>query len=161
MARPDRRIALLLDVFDQAFGGAAWHGTPLAGTLRGVSWTEALKRPRAGRHNIWEVALHTAYWKHVVRRRLTRDPDLAFPRSPSNWPAVPRRPTAAGWRQDVALLRTEHRLLREVIAGFAAERLGRRAWRSRWSNAEHIYGIASHDLYHAGQIQLLKALIRP
>jgi hypothetical protein len=155
------KISLLLDVYDQAFAGAAWHGTPLAGSLRGVTWKEALRRPRTGRHCIWELALHTAYWKYMIRRRLTRDAGLSFPRTPANFPALPAHPDARLWRRDVALLRAEHRLLREVIARLPANRLGQRAWRSRWTNTESIYGIASHDLYHAGQIQLIKALIRP
>jgi hypothetical protein len=45
-----------------------------------------------------------------------------------------------------------------VIARFDATLLGRRGWRSKWRNAQDIYGIASHDLYHAGQIQLLRRL---
>jgi len=153
------KISLLLDVYDQAFDRAAWHGTPLAGSLRGVTWKEALRRPRAGRHCIWELALHTAYWKYVVRRRLTRDPTLEFPRAPSNWPDLPRRPGPALWRRDLALLRAEHRLLRDVIARFPASRLAQKGWRSRWTNIQHIYGIASHDLYHAGQIQLIKRVV--
>ena len=154
-------MSLLLDVFDQAFDHPAWHGTPLWGSLRGVTWREALKRPRGGRHSIWDLALHTAYWKYVMRRRLSRNPDLEFPRAPSNFPRVPARPGVRGWRDDLALLKEEHRLLRSVIARFPASQLGRKAWHSRWTNAESIYGIASHDLYHAGQIQLIKVLIRP
>jgi len=117
-----------------------------------------LWRPQRGRHNIWEVALHAAYWKCMVRRRLVRDPALKFPRSGSNWPELPERADQGAWRRDVALLKREHALLRRTIARFDAARLGRRGWRSQWSNVTHIYGIASHDLYHAGQIQLLKRL---
>ena len=156
----DRRIALLLDVLDQAFDHPAWHGTPLWGAIRGLSHREALWRPRRQRHNIWEIVLHAAYWKYIVRRRLTRDRALTFPRSGSNWPRLPAPAGAGAWKRDVALLREQHRLLRAVIARFPASRLGSRGWRSRWSNAEHVYGIASHDLYHAGQIQLLKRLQR-
>ena len=154
------RIALLLDVCDQAFDHRAWHGTALAGAIRGLSHRDALWRPGASRHNIWEIVLHTAYWKYIARRRLTRDPELTFPRRGSNWLRLPAPADAAAWRRDVALLRDEHRRLRAVIARFPAARLGARGWRSRWSNAAHIYGIASHDLYHAGQIQLLKRLQR-
>ena len=93
-----------------------------------------------------------------MRRRLLRDPELSFPRPGSNWFALPPRPDERAWRRDVALLKQEHRLLRAVIARFPATRLGARAWRSKWTNAATIYGIASHDLYHAGQIQLLKRL---
>lgn len=154
----DNRIRLLLDVFDQAFSGASWHGTPLWGSVRGVTAQEALWRPGRGRHNIWEIVLHTAYWKCMVRRRLVRDPTIAFPRPGTNWPGLPNRTTAATWNRDRQLLKREHEGLRRVIARFDATRLGRRGWRSKWRNAQDIYGIASHDLYHAGQIQLLRRL---
>jgi hypothetical protein len=157
MAR-DPRLRLLLEVVEQGFRAPAWHGTPLWGSLRGVTSQQALRRPRPGRHCIWEVVLHTAYWKCVVRRRLLRDAAISFPRSPADWPAVPAPPTAAAWRADRALLAAEHARLIRVIARLHPGELGRRAWRSKWTNAQHIYGIASHDLYHAGQIQLLKRL---
>ncbi|HEX9704799.1 MAG TPA: DinB family protein [Gemmatimonadales bacterium] len=159
MAR-DQRIRLLLEVVEQAFRAPSWHGTPLWGSLRGITPREALWRPRADRHCIWEIALHTAYWKCMVRRRLLRDADISLPRAPSNWPRTPARPTAAGWHADRALLAAEHAQLIRAIAGLAPADLGRRGWRSKWSNVQHIYGIASHDLYHAGQIQLLKRLGR-
>src|SRR5438034_665842 len=81
-------------------------------------------------------------------------------RAGSNWPALPAVTDASAWRRDVALLKEQHRLLRYVIARLPAARVSARGWRSRWTNAQHIYGIASHDLYHAGQIQLLKVLSR-
>lgn len=154
----DRRRALLLDLLDQAFNIRAWHGIGLWGSIRGLTYRDALWRPGRGRHNIWEVVLHTAYWKYIVRRRLTQDPTLGFPRSGSNWPALPTKPDTAAWRRDVALLRDQHRLLRATIARLPTTRLAAKGWRSTWTNAAHIYGIASHDLYHAGQIQLLKRL---
>ena len=159
MAR-DRRVQLLLSIFDQAFGGASWHGTPLGGALRGVSLGQALWRPGRGRHNIWELVLHTAYWKNAVRRRLTKDDRVAFPRAGANFPGLPPRPTAAQWKRDVAVLKREHALLRRAIARVAPARLGRRVWQSRWNTAATVVGIASHDLYHAGQMQLLKRLQR-
>jgi len=158
MAR-DARISLLLEVYDQSFDRAAWHGTSLGRGLSQMTWKEALRRPRGAHHNIWELVLHIAYWKCVVRRRLTRDPGVEFARSPANWPAVPAKPSAILWKRDVTLLRREHQLLRAVIERFPATQLGRKGWHTRWSNAATIYGIASHDLYHTGQIQLVRALL--
>ena len=156
----DLRIALLLDVYDQAFDHRAWHGTPLRGSIRGLTHREALWRPGPRRHNIWEIVLHTAYWKCMVRRRLTRDPEVKFPRQGSNWFDLPEPAHARAWKRDVALLRQQHALLRRAIERFPATRLRARAWRSTWNNEASIYGIASHDLYHAGQIQLIKAISR-
>jgi len=154
----DERVRLLLEVFDQAYTAPAWHGTPLKGTIRGVSAREALWRPSARRHCIWDLVLHTAYWKCMVRRRLLRDPGTSFPRDGANWPALPERPDDAAWKRDRALLDEQHRLLHDAIARLDPAQLGRRGWRSKWRVAQEIYGIASHDLYHAGQIQILKKL---
>ena len=95
MPRPDRRRSLLLDVFDRSFRGPAWHGTPLWGALRGVRVAEALWRPGRGRHCIWELVLHAAYWKCVVRRRLLRNAAVTFPRAGNDWPRLPGRTDAA------------------------------------------------------------------
>lgn len=156
----DARVRLLLDVFEQAYTAPAWHGTPLKGTIRGLDARAALWRPAPRRHCIWDLVLHTAYWKCMVRRRLLRDPDISFPRDGANWPQLPAMRNAAAWRRDRALLDEEHRLLGRAIATLDARELRRRAWHSKWPVEAQVYGIASHDLYHAGQIQLLKRLMR-
>ena len=158
----DARLRLLLEVFDQAYTAPAWHGTPLKGALRGVTARDALWRPAPGRHCIWDLVLHTAYWKYIVRGRLLRDPDLVFPRGGANFPDLPARPNAAAWRADRKLLDEQHALLRRAIIRLDPARLERRsaAEDAKWRTKQEIYGIASHDLYHAGQIQLLKRLRR-
>lgn len=158
MARLDPRIALLLEILDSAFVRKAWHGTTLRGSLRGLRADEALWRPSARRHCIWEIALHTAYWKYATRRRLTGEKRGAFPRPGSNWPRLPRSPSESAWEEDVALLVEQHRLFHDVVAAFPSGRLDRRLGGSAWTFREQVHGVASHDLYHAGQIQILKRL---
>jgi DinB superfamily len=155
-----RDVRLLLEVFDQAYTAPSWHGTPLKGAIRGVTARAALWRPGAKRHCIWDLVLHTAYWKCMVRRRLLRDPDISFPRDGANWLELPKVKNEATWRRDRALLDEQHRLLRRAIAGLDARHLNRRGWHSRWPIKAEVYGIASHDLYHAGQIQILKRLMQ-
>jgi uncharacterized damage-inducible protein DinB len=41
-----------------------------------------------------------------------------------------------------------------------ARRLARREGRTRYTGAELVRGIIAHDLYHAGQVQLLKRMYR-
>jgi hypothetical protein len=151
---------LLLEFFDQAFTAPSWHGTPLRGSLRGVTARTARWRPGPGRHCIWDLVLHTAYWKCMVRRRLLRDPGITFPRDGANWLTLPHRPNDAAWKRDRELLDEQHWLLHNAIAKLKPADLGRRGWRSKWPVKAEIYGIASHDLYHAGQIQLLKRLMK-
>ena len=156
----DERVRLLLEVFDQAYTAPSWHGTPLKGTIRGITARQALWRPGPKRHNIWDLVLHTAYWKCMVRRRLLRDPNIAFPRDGANFPALPAKPNETAWKRDRALLDEQHRLLHDAIARLQPAQLTRRGWQSKWPIKAEIYGIASHDLYHAGQIQILKRLMK-
>jgi len=160
MARKDPRIRLLLDVLDEAFTAKGWQGTTLSGAVRGLTPRQALWRPSGdgSRHNVWELVLHTAFWKHAVRERVQGRGRTPFPRSPRNFPSVPARADAAAWKADVALLKRQHELLRRTVAGLPAARLEARLGASRWKVAEQIFGVAAHDLYHTGQIQLLKAL---
>lgn len=152
-------VALLLEVLDQAFDRKSWHGTTLRGALRGLTPAEALWRPAPGRHNIWELTLHAAYWKYAVRRRLGGDAIGSFERKPSNWPDIPDPADASAWKRDIAFLENEHRKLRETVTGLSPADLTRRSPRGVWTYGEEIHGIAAHDLYHTGQIQLIKRLM--
>src|SRR2546425_2800266 len=106
----DARIRLLLEVFDQAFGGHSWHGTTLSGSLRGVTAGQALWRPGQGRggHNIWEITPHAAHLEWIVRRPPARDPALKFPRPGRHWPQLAGRPHQGSWRSVVALPERQH-----------------------------------------------------
>jgi hypothetical protein len=156
----DPRIDLLLKLLDQAYDKSAWHGTNLRGSLRGLTLKEVLWRPGKNRHNIWEIAVHCAYWKFCVRRTITGDRTLKFPRKGSNWFPLPKPADESAWKKDLALLRSEHLLLRSAVAAFPASNLTKTRSDLKRRYEEYIYGAASHDLYHAGQIQLLKRLCR-
>ena len=147
----DPRLDLLLVFYDQAFDKKAWHGPTLRGSIRGLNYKEALWRPTPNHHNIWELVLHAAYWKYAVRRRITHGKKGMFVMEGSNWFELPARPSAAAWKKDVAMLDEYHRGLRHEI-----EKLDP----AKFRRLDMIYGIASNDLYHAGQIQLLKRLLR-
>lgn len=136
----------------------AW-GPHTGGSAPGVTPAAARWRPAPRRHTIWELALHAAYWKYAVRRRLL-DADIPhFPRSPANWPATPDPADAPAWAGDRELLVVEHQLLLETIEDFPARRLTRSAGGGkRWTWGDLIIGLLMHDAYHAGQIQLMKRL---
>lgn len=150
----DSELSLLLEVLDSGYDQTAWHGPNLKQSLRGVSADEASWRPSSGRHNIWEVAVHTAYWKYIARRRLRREPGRSFAFKGSDWFARPSSGTHGNekvWREDRQLLEDEHQRLRKAISDLAQERrLG--------AYLPMIYGVAFHDVYHAGQIRLLRRL---
>ncbi len=105
---PGPEIKVLLDVVDQAYNHKSWHGTNLRGSLRNVTAEEAARRPQSGRHNIWELVVHAAYWKYVVHRRLVEAPAGSFALKGSNWFSRPQEATQSAWKQDVALLDDIH-----------------------------------------------------
>lgn len=156
----DPQLSLLLRIFDEGYNHRAWHGPNLLGTLRGLSAGEAAWRADEGRHTIWEIALHCAYWKYAVRRRIMGLKRGSFALKGSNW--FPRLDslTTARWKHDLHLLATEHRLLREAVTRLPAGRLKQLAPGGTMRIDRLIYGVAAHDVYHAGQIQILKKLFR-
>jgi hypothetical protein len=159
---PAPTVRLLLDHLAPRSGSRAWHGGPTpVGAVRGVDHRMAAWRPAPGRKSIWELMLHIAYWKYTLRRHLATDPIPRFPRSPANFPRQPARPDAASWTADIALLRREHELLAEALTSLPEGRLGRIPRKGkRWTYGDMLVGIAMHDAYHTGQIQLLKRLFR-
>lgn len=113
--------------------------------------------PRSSQH--LGVALHIAYWNYAVRRRITGEARGGFPRSPSNWPAVPERPTAKAWKADRGVVRAAHDRLVESLRDFDPSRIDRTAGGdSQTTYADLISGVVLHDAYHVGQIQMLKRL---
>jgi uncharacterized damage-inducible protein DinB len=156
MATIDRQLAQLLRALDQAYNRPSWHGTNLRGSIRGVSPAAAARRPRPGRHNIQEIVVHCAYWKYAVWRLLTGAKRGSFELAGSNWFSR-HSAEARVWREDIARLDRTHAQLREAVGDLAPRDLTRRG-KGRYTIADLVTGIAAHDLYHAGQIQLLKRI---
>lgn len=151
---------LLLVGLAQAFDRRSWHGTNLNGAVRGLTVEPAAWRPRPGRHNIWELIVHTAYWKYAVLRRLTGSERGSFPLGGSNWfeRPLPDALTPRALAADLQLLRSTHKALLAAVDAFDARRLGELPPGGKVTYRDLIVGVAAHDLYHAGQIQLLKRL---
>jgi hypothetical protein len=144
---------LVLELLDEAYSKKTWHGPNLKQSLKGVTAKQAAWRPAPGRHNIWELAVHSAYWKYAVRRRIEGGKRGSFALKGSNFFTRPEKNglTEAAWRADLALVAAEHRALEEAI---------RRVLRTPRATKllPSLYGVAFHDIYHAGQIRLLRRL---
>jgi uncharacterized damage-inducible protein DinB len=144
---------LILALLEEGYARKTWHGPNLRQSLKGVSAKQAAWRPARGRHNIWELALHSAYWKYALRRRIEGGKRGSFALKGSNFFARPEKgkATEAAWRADLALLEREHHALeaaiRRVLKTPRAKKL-----------LPALYGVAFHDIYHAGQIRLLRRL---
>ena len=154
----DPTVSQLLAIMDTAYDRKSWHGTNLRGSIRGLTPARAAWRPAPARHNIWELIVHTAYWKYIGLRRLTGGARGSFPLTGSNWMSRPEDTSVKALRSDVALLDDMHQALRGAVARLSSHDLAMTPAGSAVSNFALLSGVAAHDLYHAGQIQLLKRL---
>lgn len=115
-------------------------------------------RPGPERHNIWELIVHAAYWKYVAWRRLTGARRGSFPLAGSNFVARPVTETRGALQADLDLLDEMHRVLRAAAAAVPVGELDRGSAQRGVTKRALLTGVAAHDLYHAGQIQLLKRM---
>ena len=152
--------SLLVRVLRENLEGGAWHGPSVRQALRDVDARAARWRPGPGRHNVWEIVLHLAYTRHRVIGRLTGRPYAHFPRSLEApwWPSVPVLGGDTEWTADVNLLRELHERLIETVERLPASRLATRRRGRKDTLAMETLGVATHDAYHAGQMQLIRRI---
>ena len=145
-------IVRISDQLRRAFEGEAWHGPAVREVLAGVTAGQAARRPIPSAHTIWEIVLHIAAWETIVRRRLTGEKVDAAPEM--DWPPV-RETDEAAWSRALAQLERGHGELRDAVARFDPARLDEKP--AGGSTAYTLmHGAIQHDLYHAGQIAVLK-----
>jgi uncharacterized damage-inducible protein DinB len=138
----------------KAYGGNAWHGPSLREVLTDVTSVMAARRPVRGAHTIWEIVLHIAQWENVVRRRLAGARIVTLPPE-KDWPR-PRDTSPAVWRKTLFQLKLGNRELRQAMARFPDRRLKERVPGKKHDFYTMLHGVVQHDLYHAGQIILLR-----
>ena len=153
-------IVRIIDQLDREHAGDPWHGSPLRQILEGIDHREAAHRPLPDGHTIWELVLHMISWKNEVRRRIAGAP-AATPLE-GDWPTPPRA-TPESWQDTLAALEASHRSLVSSVASLPEDKLFQPTNdpRDRESGAgvDHyvlLHGIVQHDVYHAGQIGILK-----
>jgi uncharacterized damage-inducible protein DinB len=135
---------------------SAWHGPSLRALLLGVSAEEATRKPIPGAHSIWELVLHIAVWDEICTRRLQGEVIRATTGSPEDWPEGVGETNEARWQEAVARLFRAQAELARAVEALPEERLEDRVPGWPWTNHLMIHGTLHHDLYHAGQIALLK-----
>jgi len=145
--------ALIADQLRRAFYGDAWHGPALLELLRGVDAETAAAKPVTDAHSIWELLLHIAAWDGAGLKRIAGK--KAKLKDTQNFPPVPQ-PSEAAWRDAVAAAKQTHDNLIETVARLSAKRLRDQVPGKKYDFYHMLHGIAQHELYHAGQIAVLK-----
>src|SRR3954466_12471277 len=147
-------LGRIADQLKRAYEGPAWSGPSLLDVLNDVTAAEAAAKPIPDAHSIWEIVHHIRAWEDVVSRRLQGEPFREYSGT-EDWPAVVET-TEAAWRAALDGLKTSNHNLRQVINGFEQMRLSGLVPGSDYSFYVLVHGAVQHDLYHAGQIGLLK-----
>jgi uncharacterized damage-inducible protein DinB len=148
-------IERILDQLQRAYEGNAWHGPAVREVLAGVSAAQAHARPLQKAHSIWELVQHIAVWEDVGRRRLTGDRAQIAISSPEDWPP-PEDTSEAAWEQAKAALDRGHQALVEAISQTPESRLDEPIFEGMSTVYVTLHGVIQHDLYHAGQIAILR-----
>jgi uncharacterized damage-inducible protein DinB len=149
--------ARISDQFRRAFDGEAWHGPSVLALLKGVTAAQASARPIPGAHTIWELTQHIRAWEGACLRRLNGDP-AQLPDS-EDWSDVNDHSEAA-WETTKQRPVETHQQLLQAIDSLDDSRLDQPIINDPQINYSSVYvtlhGGVQHDLYHAGQIAILK-----
>jgi uncharacterized damage-inducible protein DinB len=137
----------------RAFDGSAWHGPALLELLEDIDAVSAAARPLPNIHSIWELVLHIAVWDEAAIRRLAGE--KWQPTGTANFPRMPK-PTEAAWRKVISETKRTHDRLVKTVAALPESRLRDRCPGKRYDFYHLLHGVAQHELYHAGQIAILK-----
>ena len=135
-----------------AWHGPAWHGPALYEVLKDLTAAQAGARPLREAHTIAEIVRHVAVWERVAVRRACGE--VVKPTDAEDWP-----PTGVGdgaWQRALAELAGSQRELLEALARLADADLERPAPGGGYTLGFMLDGVVDHDLYHAGQIALLR-----
>jgi uncharacterized damage-inducible protein DinB len=146
-------IHRILDQMDRAFSGDAWHGPSLMTVLDGVSAEDASKHPIPGAHSIWELVHHIGAWNTISQHRLAGESVQITPER--DWPPV-WEVSETAWKRALENLVESRKRLRESVRGLSDDQLEQRATGPDYSRYVVLHGVVQHDLYHAGQIVMLK-----
>jgi uncharacterized damage-inducible protein DinB len=146
-------IKEIIDELNRIHDGEAWHGPSLREILTGVSAEQAAAKPVAAAHSIWELALHVAAWERVFTRRLAGQP--AEEPEEGDFPPV-AEVSAAAWQQTLGHLDDTHRQLLETVSSLTDERLEDTVPGRDYSVRFQLHSLVRHQVYHAGQMALLK-----
>jgi uncharacterized damage-inducible protein DinB len=140
------------------YRGPSWHGPTLVELLKDVTAEEAAQTAVPNVHSIWEIVLHAAAWKKAVQQRL--EGKQVSLQGEEDWPSVVDTSYRA-WADALAALDAAHASLEARLRNMTEADLDRKApGQEDTTLYRTVHGVMEHDVYHAGQIALLKKALR-
>lgn len=144
-----RLVERMIEELNRTWNGDAWYGPSLRPLVDGITEEEARAHPVAGAHSILEVVVHAAYWMDMTNRRITGTPPAE-----KDWRDV----KATSWKAAVAELERSYTALLDRVARMSDDDMNRVVSKKNYTNFVMLLGVIEHNVYHAGQIALLKKL---
>jgi hypothetical protein len=146
----------ILDHYDRTMHGHAWHGDSLWKILKGISPRQAATHVDPKAHNIWELVAHMTFWETQVYRRLNHLPDRSAVKR--NFPPTPDA-TAKNWNLTLDEFRKSNYDFRVAVSELNTSRLNQPLPGRKMPAYVEVHGVIQHNLYHAGQIALLRKIV--
>jgi uncharacterized damage-inducible protein DinB len=146
----------IADQLRRSHRGPAWHGPSVLELVQGITASRAAAHTHANSHSIWDIVLHLVSWQSIGADALAGRPVPPWP-FPEDWPK-PDRQDDDGWRATIQELQSANDELVKATRRLTDERRGETVPGRDYSVYFLLHGIAQHNLYHAGQIALLKKL---
>jgi uncharacterized damage-inducible protein DinB len=146
-------VQRIVDQMDRAFSGDAWHGPSLKALLEGITAEQASLHPISQAHSVWEITTHIAAWKGIVAQRLRGEKVQVT--TQIDWPPV-WEASEVEWQRAMEILADSHARIRALANGLRDDQLDEKPESSTEPRYVLLHGVVQHDLYHAGQIAVLK-----
>jgi uncharacterized damage-inducible protein DinB len=134
----------------RSYEGTAWHGPSLRELLAGVTSEQATAKHVSGAHSIWELVFHVTAWERQALAAVEgrKYETLA---GDQDWP-----PVQGTWQAALDNLESASRSLGTAIRAMPEEKLNESVEGTEYNFYFLLHGVVQHNLYHAGQIALLK-----
>lgn len=153
---PSPSINRYIRELKSVFEGSPWYGDPVRTVLAGIDGEAPFRHPIPGGHSMAELLAHIIVWRLLPARRLSGDQVYAVTEEENfNWKRIDPDPHTA-WKSLLAALEASQEELLESLSAAGDDLLSQKVPGKSYSFEELITGVIQHDIYHLGQIALLK-----
>lgn len=144
------------NLYQSIYNGNPWLEVTLANTLKDVSANQAYRKVNPNLNTIWEITNHLIQWRRNILKRVEGETVT----TPDHNYFVPVLDSSeAAWEQSLQNLAKSQELWNSFFENFDDADLDKIYVNNGHTYYEHIHGIIQHDIYHLGQIVILKKLL--
>jgi len=147
------KTQVLINQLKTTFNGRAWHGPSLINILEDVDYKQAQARPLFERHTIWEIVDHMTAWINVpIMTLVTHEyPEVSFE---ENWPSMGN--TEGDWQESKQKLQNAVNTFIIALSKMSNEKYDEIIKGKDYDYMSMLFGTLNHNLYHMGQISIMK-----